>query len=151
MQRDKISSLACVLVIIVILFHILVFADVNVLFYKADTQNADAIKKVLRRLCPLSGHEVNYWESSIFFDKLVPSSLQHPIVSILEIHNKGGQGTYINLPCPISRSKKKCSNLWSIGFGKSLMVGRKKFSPRLTKWCSLKPSLFISCHLSSFL
>lgn len=151
MQRDRISSLACVLVIIVILFHILVFADVNVLFCKADTQNADAIKKVLRRLCLLSRHGVNYWKSSIFIDKLVPSSLQHSIVSILEIHNKGGQGTYISLPCPISLSKKEMFQFLKYRFWKKLNGWKEKVLSQADKMVLVKaiPTYIMSSFLLS--
>lgn len=68
------------------------------MFGEVDTQNIETIKKVLQDYSGLSGQEVNYQKSSIYFDKQVSSTLWDSIISVLEINNTGDQGHILGYP-----------------------------------------------------
>lgn len=80
----------------------LYFADNNVLFCKADTQNTEAIRFVLKDFATIFGQEVSFQKSSLYFDKLVSNSLQDSIASILGIHSKGNPGIQLGMPLSYS-------------------------------------------------
>lgn len=69
------------------------------IFVKLITKMLNQSKKFLQDYASLSGQEVNYQKSSLFFDKLVPNSQEVSTVSISGIHNKGARDlSRITLP-----------------------------------------------------
>lgn len=68
----------------------LFFADNSLMFSKAIMRNAEAIKKVLEEYTALSGQEVNYQKSCLFFYQQVANQVQDSITHILGVPNKEG-------------------------------------------------------------
>lgn len=84
----------------------LLFADDSFLFFKADADEANAIKEVLNRYETLSGQAVNYQKSAIFFSSNVRRDKQTEIKNILQVQRDLGSSKYLGLPSLIGKSKK---------------------------------------------
>lgn len=90
----------------VLLFLISFFTDDGIIFCKANFDKEKAIHDILNDFSAISGQENNFQKSVLFFDKLAFLQLQQSISEVLEIPISDGYGTYLGLPCLISRSKK---------------------------------------------
>lgn len=65
---------------------------------------------VLQDYVIVSGHDVNFQNFVLFFNKSVPPDLQDFITVVLGITKIGDHGSYLGLPCLIGRSKKQIFN-----------------------------------------
>ena len=61
----------------------LLFADDNLLFFKANSVRATEVNQLLDIYCQATGQRINYDKSSIFFIKGVPEGVCNDIKKIL--------------------------------------------------------------------
>ena len=76
----------------------LLFADDNLLFFKADRVSAEEVKDILQVYCEASGQQVNMDKSSIHFAKGCPGSLREEIKGILGVDNEALTEKYLGMP-----------------------------------------------------
>lgn len=96
----------------------LLFADDSFLFFKSTVSEANAIKSLLNDYGRVSGQEINYQKSAIFFSTNVRRDKQQEIKQILGVNNELRDSKYLDLPSLIGRSKKSVFNfveerIWS--------------------------------------
>ncbi|XP_019188891.1 PREDICTED: uncharacterized protein LOC109183160 [Ipomoea nil] len=84
----------------------LFFADDNLLFFKANVQEATAIKDCLSVYETLSGQKVNYHKSSICYSKNTGQDERDIVAQILEVNPAPNFGKYLGLPSFVGRNKK---------------------------------------------
>jgi hypothetical protein len=83
----------------------LLFADDSLLFFKASSEGASEIKKVLTKYCDASGQRINMDKSSIFFSKGCPEALREGIKVELEVQRETLNEKYVDMPSDVGRSK----------------------------------------------
>lgn len=81
----------------------LFFEDDSIVLCKADIQQAEVIKNILQYYAVVSGQEINFQKSAVFFNKSVPLTLQNFISSVLGITTIEDYSSYLVLPCLIER------------------------------------------------
>ncbi|XP_019182405.1 PREDICTED: uncharacterized protein LOC109177491 [Ipomoea nil] len=84
----------------------LFFADDSLLFFKANVQEASAIKQCLTRYENLSGQVVNYHKSSICYSKNTQDDSREEVAQILGVTQAPNFGKYLGLPSFVGRNKK---------------------------------------------
>ncbi|KAH1038645.1 hypothetical protein J1N35_040388 [Gossypium stocksii] len=72
----------------------LFFADVLVIFCKADEQHGKILKEILNEFCELSYHKVNPRKTNIFFSKGVKESMVDLLSNLLSFHKKVTNSTF---------------------------------------------------------
>ena len=82
----------------------LLFADDNLLFFKANRKSAEAIKEALNNYCRASGQQVNMDKSSIHFAKGVGGSIREEIKVLLDVHNEALSEKYLGMPTDVGTS-----------------------------------------------
>lgn len=133
----------------------LLFADDNFLFFKSTVNEANRVKLLLNDYGHVSGQEINYQKSAVFFSANVRRDKQQEIMEILGVNNELRDNKYLGLPSLIGRSKKSVFNfvkekIWSkvndwnhknlSKAGKSVMIKNVALSI---------PSYSMSCFLLS--
>lgn len=88
----------------------LLFADYSFLFFKANNQEAVAIKSLLLRYESLSGQAINLQKSGIMFSANVQNDSRIDNSRILDVHNSLQDSKYLGLPSLIGKSKKTVFN-----------------------------------------
>lgn len=88
----------------------LLFADDSFLFFRATSQEARNIKKLLVDYEKLSGQSVNFRKSGVYFSLNVAEDKRREISQILEVHNEITNTMYLGLPSLVGRSKKRVFN-----------------------------------------
>jgi hypothetical protein len=83
----------------------LLFADDSLLFFKASSEGASEMKKVLTKYCDASGQRINMDKSSIFFSKGCPEALREGIKVKLEVQRETLNEKYLGMPFDVGRSK----------------------------------------------
>ena len=83
----------------------LLFADDNLLFFKANSVGATEVNQVLEAYCQASGQRINYAKSLIFFSKGVPDSTREVIKDSLNVPNETLNEKYLGMPSDIGNSK----------------------------------------------
>jgi hypothetical protein len=92
-----------------IISHLL-FADDCFLFFKANVNEAAAMKNILATYEAASGQAINFQKSEIFCSHNVIQVEQHNISDTLGVQAVLGTGKYLGLPSLIGRSKKSTFN-----------------------------------------
>jgi hypothetical protein len=82
----------------------LLFADDNLLFFKATRENAQEILDVLRVYCRQSGQQINVDKSSIHFAKGVAASIREEIKDLLDVQNEALSEKYLGMPTHVGNS-----------------------------------------------
>lgn len=85
----------------------LIFADDNLLFYRATREECITLKSSLDLYERASGQAINYSKSSIFFSANTNNEAWEDIKNILGVHASINTNNYLNLPSMIGRSKSK--------------------------------------------
>jgi len=85
----------------------LLFADDLLIFTKATSSKASAIKDCLDLYCQWFGQAVNTTKSSIMFSKNTASSAINSIKEILPFKSTAATASYLGLPFFIGKSKKE--------------------------------------------
>jgi hypothetical protein len=83
----------------------LFFADDNLLFCRASTQDCDHIQEILHTYEQASVQKVNHNKTTIFFSKSTPQSVQQRIQTKLEVPVIKHYEKYLGLPSFIGRAK----------------------------------------------
>ena len=83
----------------------LLFADDNLLLFRADTESAGKVQDLLNRYCMASGQRINQDKSSVFFSKGCPNILREGIKTVLEVQNESLNEKYLGMPSDIGRSR----------------------------------------------
>lgn len=89
---------------------VILFADDIFLFFKANKDEALAVKFILNKYEEMSGQAVNYQKSGIMFSANVRRDKQEEIKNILQVYNSLQNGHYLGLPSLVGRSKKATFN-----------------------------------------
>ncbi|GAU10142.1 hypothetical protein TSUD_420060, partial [Trifolium subterraneum] len=92
-----------------IISHLL-FADDCFLFFRANINEAVAMKNILATYEAASGQAINFQKSEIFCSRNVLQVDQHNISTTLGVQAVLGTGKYLGLPSLIGRSKKSTFN-----------------------------------------
>jgi hypothetical protein len=82
----------------------LLFADDDLLFFKATRENAQEILDVLRVYCRQSGQQINVDKSSIHFAKGVATSIREEIKDLLDVQNEALSERYLGTPTHVGNS-----------------------------------------------
>ena len=85
----------------------LFFADDNILFCKANSDECQELKLILQMYENASGQKINTEKSSIFFSPNTSQNTKDAIFSILGPMNDSRHTKYLGLPSFIGRSKKQ--------------------------------------------
>ncbi|XP_019170410.1 PREDICTED: uncharacterized protein LOC109165884 [Ipomoea nil] len=85
----------------------LFFADDSLLFFKANNQEAGAIKRCLTTYETMSGQAVNYHKSNICFSKNTSEEVREEIVDILGVVRAQNFGKYLGLPSFVGRNRRQ--------------------------------------------
>jgi hypothetical protein len=88
-----------------IISHLL-FADDCFLFFRASSNEAEAMKNILATYEAASGQAINFQKSEIFCSRNVLGGVRDSIANCLGVHAVLGTGKYLGLPSMIGRSKK---------------------------------------------
>ncbi|XP_031106177.1 uncharacterized protein LOC116010810 [Ipomoea triloba] len=84
----------------------LLFADDSLLFFKANAQEARAVKQCLNRYEEMSGQVVNYHKSSVCFSINTMVEHREEVVAILGVAQTANFGKYLGLPTFVGRNRK---------------------------------------------
>ncbi|XP_045822393.1 uncharacterized protein LOC123915300 [Trifolium pratense] len=84
----------------------LLFADDCFLFFRANINEAEAMKNILNTYDAASGQSINFQKSEIFCSRNVSGDIQNSVATCLGVHAVLGTGKYLGLPSMIGRSKK---------------------------------------------
>lgn len=101
----------------------LFFADDTLIFCRADKENAQKLKQILKVYEEGSGQLVNMEKSSVFFSKNTEQTIRDEVGQILSDIQQASQGKYLGLPMVITRDKSQV-----FGFIK------EKVKTRLQSW-----------------
>ena len=82
----------------------LLFADDNLLFFKANRESADQVKDVLHIYCQASGQRINMDKLSIHFAKGVSESTREVVMNALQVHNVALSEKYLGMPSDVGVS-----------------------------------------------
>lgn len=88
----------------------LFFADDSLLFFKANSVEAETIKRVLTLYEHNSGQTVNYNKSSITFSSNTSRASRDAVISLLTVGEADDFGKYLGLPSVVGRNKKQVFN-----------------------------------------
>ncbi|XP_031095051.1 uncharacterized protein LOC115999336 [Ipomoea triloba] len=84
----------------------LFFADDSLLFFKASTQEAGAIKHCLDVYESMSGQAVNYHKSSICFSRNTSEGVRDEVAGMLGVAQAPNFGKYLGLPNFVGRNRR---------------------------------------------
>lgn len=84
----------------------LLFADDTLLFFKAEQQQAMAVKNVLNTYAKGTGQLINPGKCSIMFGEASPPVVQETIKGILQIEKDSFEEKYLSFPTPEVRMNK---------------------------------------------
>ena len=73
----------------------LLFADDNLLLFKASVERSGVVSNLLDTYCGASGQRINDDNSSIYFSKGVPDSVRQEVKDILQVPNENGAFKYL--------------------------------------------------------
>jgi hypothetical protein len=82
----------------------LLFANDNLLFFKANRENAHEILEVLQVYCRASGQQINVDKASIHFAKGVSMATRVEIKDLLDIQNEALSEKYLGMPTHVGVS-----------------------------------------------
>jgi len=82
----------------------LLFADDSLLFFGANTENAQEINDVMETYCQASGQQINMDKSSIHFAKGVSNSTREEIKTLLNVQNESVSEKYLGMPSDVGGS-----------------------------------------------
>ncbi|XP_019175839.1 PREDICTED: uncharacterized protein LOC109171159 [Ipomoea nil] len=85
----------------------LFFAGDSLLFFKANNQEAGAIKRCLTTYETMSGQAVNYHKSNICFSKNTSEEVREEIADILGVVQAQNFGKYLGLPFFVGRNRRQ--------------------------------------------
>lgn len=131
----------------------LLFADDSFLFFKANVEEAKAIKRLLDSYERLSGQAVNYQKSGIFFSANVRRDKQQAIMEELVVSKDLRESNYLGLPSLVGKSKKKVFNFLKERLWKRIQNWSNKILSKAGKTILIKnvaqsiPSYSMSCFL----
>jgi hypothetical protein len=133
----------------------LLFADDSLLFFKADSENAQEVLDVLNVYCQASGQQVNMDKSSIHFAKGCSQAIREGIMDVLQVHNEFLSEKYLGMPSDVGSwangaFKYLKDRVWKRVQGwieQSLSTGARKFLSK--QW--LKLFQHTQCPISNFL
>ena len=83
----------------------LLFADDNLLLFKADSESANSIVEVLATYCNASGQRINFDKCSVFFSKGCPEDTRQEIKNILNVQVETLSEKYLGLPTDVGRDR----------------------------------------------
>jgi hypothetical protein len=83
----------------------LLFADDSLLFFKASSEGASEMKKLLTKYCDALGQRINMDKSSIFFSKGCPKVLREGIKVKLEVQRETLNEKYLGMSSNVGKSK----------------------------------------------
>lgn len=84
----------------------LLFADDTLMFFKAEQQQAMAVKNVLNTYAKGTGQLINPGKCSIMFGEASPPVVQETIKGILQIEKDSFEEKYLSFPTPEVRMNK---------------------------------------------
>nr|XP_025661966.1 uncharacterized protein LOC112757626 [Arachis hypogaea] len=107
--------------------HHLLFTDDSLLFCKATQYNCFNLSQILQLYGRLSGQQINFSKSAVFFSKNTPLPIRTEIAASLEVPNIGTQDKYLGLPSIVHRSKKETFAFIKEKVAKKLLHWKKSF------------------------
>ncbi|KAL9691023.1 hypothetical protein QQ045_011440 [Rhodiola kirilowii] len=81
------------------------FADDSIFFLRADSKNAENLKRILAEYEIISGQKVNLSKSEIFFGGNVPESDRDRICEILGVRQVNSMSRYLGLPVAFGHNR----------------------------------------------
>ena len=81
----------------------LLFADDNLLFFKASREGAEEVSNLLDVYCNASSQRVNRDKSSIFFSKGCPQNVKEEVKMLLNVQNESLSEKYLGMPSDVGR------------------------------------------------
>lgn len=84
----------------------LMFADDTLMFFKANSEQANFVKGVISRYANATGQLINPQKCSIQFGESCPSNVQQEIRQVLEVVQEEFEAKYLGLPTPDGRMHK---------------------------------------------
>jgi hypothetical protein len=82
----------------------LLFADDNLLLFRANRENAETMKKSLDLYCCASGQQVNLEKSLIHFAKRCSNATRSEIKGVLQVSNEALSERYLGMPIDVGSS-----------------------------------------------
>ncbi|WVZ88323.1 hypothetical protein U9M48_034858 [Paspalum notatum var. saurae] len=79
----------------------LLFADDNLLFFRASGESAHEVNNVLRSYCHASGQQINLDKSSIHFAKGCRQDVREQVKGLLNIQNEALNEKYLGMPTDV--------------------------------------------------
>ena len=76
----------------------IIFADDNLLLFKASVEGAEQVSNLLGTYCGASGQKVNNAKSSIVFSKGCPQIVRDGVKTKLQVHNEALSDHYLGMP-----------------------------------------------------
>ena len=86
----------------------LLFADDSLIFMKANTQNANALRRVLDVYCASSGQLVSTAKSSVFFSPNTSVAVREEVCRNLDILTEALSCKYLGLPTTVGVDRSDC-------------------------------------------
>lgn len=105
----------------------LLFADDSMLYCKGDSVELDRMIQVLHQYSLLSGQQINYQKSSVYFGKRIPQEKRQEIMAKLKIDKLGGDGIYLGLPEAFGESKVSVLQYLKENLNKKMQGWQMKF------------------------
>jgi len=85
----------------------LLFADDNLLFFRADEEQSRAVKEVLSRYCKATGQLINFNKCSVLFNKNQGDANMNAVKNELSIYRDTFEAKYLGLPLPTPEGRLK--------------------------------------------
>jgi hypothetical protein len=82
----------------------LLFADDNLLLFRANRENVETVKNALDLYCRAFGQQVNLEKSSIHFAKGCSNATRNEIKGVLQVFNEALSARYLGMPTDVGSS-----------------------------------------------
>ena len=86
----------------------LLFADDSLILMKANSSNAESLKRALDDYCASSGQLISVAKSSIFFSPCTEVTIRAEVCTILEIMTEAISDKYLGLPPLVGVDRTDC-------------------------------------------
>lgn len=129
----------------------LFFADDSLVFCKANKQEAEKLKKILKEYEEATGQLINMEKSSVLFSKNTLPSVKSEVCQAMGSIKQVEQGKYLGLPMVITRSKEQVFGFIRNSIDKKLKGWRNKLLSQVGKEIMIKavamamPTYTMSC------
>mgnify|MGYP004726181545 CR=1 FL=1 len=82
------------------------FADDSLVFCRANTQEADKLRKIIKVYEEAIGQLINMDKSAVFFSKNTNQTVREEVCQAMGSMQQVSQGKYLGLPMIVTRTKE---------------------------------------------